>query len=80
MRLSNAKRGRLIRRRCKSVIAAGLLLALVAITACAPAADISQTATSENTSNLSVITPTTLYDENMLVSLYEQAIPSVVKI
>lgn len=79
MRLNNVKRGRLIRR-CTSVIAAGLLLALVVIAGCAPAADISQTATSENTSNPSVITPTTLYDESMLVSLYERAIPSVVKV
>jgi len=80
MRLSNVKRGRLIRQRCNSVIAAGLLLALVVIAGCAPAADISQTATSENTSNPSAITPTTLYDEGMLVSLYERAIPSVVKV
>jgi len=80
MRLSNVKRGRLIRRQCNSVIVAGLLLALVVITGCAPATDTGQAATSENTSNSSVITAAALYDEDALVSLYEQAIPSVVKV
>ena len=80
MRLNSAKRGRLIRRQHSSVIVAGLLIALVVITGCAPTADISQAATSENTSNPPVVTLTTLYDENMLVSLYEQVIPSVVKV
>jgi len=80
MRLNNVKRGRLIRRRCTSLLAAGFLVALVAITGCTPSAEISQTAMSENASNLSVVTTTTLYDESMVVSLYEQAIPSVVKV
>jgi len=43
--------------------------------------DMSQAATSENTpANTPIVVPTTLYDESMLVSLYEQVIPSVVKI
>jgi len=80
MRLSNLKRGRLMWRKYASVMAAVLLVALMVTTSCTPTTETSQTATSENSTNPSFIAPTTLYDENMLVSLYEQVIPSVVKV
>ncbi|MFC1977533.1 S1C family serine protease, partial [Chloroflexota bacterium] len=80
MRSSNVKRGRLIRLQCTSVIVAGLLIVLTVMTGCTPTAEISQAAKPENISNPPVVTLTAPYDENMLVSLYERAIPSVVKI
>ena len=90
IRLANL--GKFIRRRHRlTVTAAVLLLANGVITSCAPAASMGQLYSSENmstpnnlpTPTLSapiVSTPSVLYDESMLVSLYERTMPSVVKI
>jgi len=79
-----ANTGRVIRQKYSSVtsiIVMALLLSIVVMSGCAPTAEISQAYSSENISNPDgVATPVVLYDENMLVSLYERAIPSVVKV
>jgi len=74
--------GMFMRRKCSLVtsLIAVALIVIIVMSGCTPSAEISQPTTSENTSNPSIVTTTTLYDENMVVSLYEQAIPSVVKI
>jgi S1-C subfamily serine protease len=64
------------------IIAVALLLLLMVVPGCSPAAQVNQISPSETTSNnpASIATPTVLYDESTLVSLYQSAIQSVVKV
>ena len=80
MKLSSITKGSLKQQGYKSVITTVLLIVFVVIAGCTPTIDISQAANLDNIAKPSIVTETTPYDENLLVSIYEQAIPSIVKI